>query len=55
MPFAGLSVRNLEASTAPVLGSWPLGEGPLNTALLYAVGQGEGGRSRTAPGFQAQI
>lgn len=48
-------VWTLEASAAPVLGSRPLGEGPQNAALLYAVGREEGGRNRTAPGFQAQL
>lgn len=33
----------LKASAAPVQGSQPLGEGPQNTALLYTLGQEEGG------------
>lgn len=45
----------LKASAAPVQGSQPLGEGPQNTALLYTLGQEEGGGNRTAPAFQAQI
>ena len=30
----------LEAFATPVLGSWPLGEGSENTALLYRSGAG---------------
>ena len=47
-------LHTLEPSVAPVLALWTLVEGPRNAASELVLWT-EGGRNRTAPGFQAQI